>query len=1538
MTRQFCPKCGSDYVSPYPRHGRWRCFEDGCGAEWTDQETDRLGIVGRGVSLSEADDPHIQRACRDLAERTTWVTDIAESWPAPIAHEYHRLREEVEIGRVLGVIWQFKDVCEVLIKLPAIVMARATMVGDSHWTCSTAELRRELAVRLLQKPLSMGDWLQLADTTLAQALCHQEGLVGGLARLFRTRGRGKPKQTALTQNLRESIGWRNDVLGHGALRLKVSRYLGELEGLLLGLNCALETESVRGVWKEARLMTSDGTTLHGWSEIRRFHESEQDRHHELDVGLCLDWEGRQLELLPLLGLRRCRVCDKQDVFFFDHRRGEANKCRLYFLDYLAGHRMQCPGHLEPELAQPVPGSTTFPETGHSASSDYHQRSVDDLLAGKALETHYLSPTYLRETIRSFVEGREKGVCWLRAPAHIGKSVFVRGLVEPTSVSERPLMGGLRVAAVFLQREFRCHQAQIEQTLFDRVRCVLDLNPGENPLPRANFGSQNPGQAIGAWLTEMLSIHRNVVPGAEDNRLLLCLDGLDEAAESTAVWELIPRPDELDPGVFVIVTSRLETGCPYWLWDSLQQRLASSDEDLVVHEVSLEDQGYRSLLHTYFKRELAGLMRRELDATLAHDFRQRGQFPDSGEICGAMAGSSDRFYDSGLVKATLRDASPRSVVAGLAQEWYSEVILPLEERFEQTFWAVLDRGKGLFHHVAHLCALLTTYDIKDADVAHLPDGGSLIGSYLAELDRILPEKEWGYLKRLLLTLASAEAAFARTAEVLGPHAGTPQTQGIPLPVLAGLMGEGTPTTRLVFGLYSLKEVLRVDRKHSNHAHYSLGLKDLGQDLRTVWPAAERAFHHRLAIIFYEQWADRWEELDSTEPTTEYLLLTLLAHADLSGDEKLRDRILEDGDLGCRLRKWATEVLERSNQDANLPFVLDGLTEGGALYGLSLAVFSALAENSGDDCWLYELAVTHVERAKALSPWLHTEVLSDLMRAIALLDDLRERLIPKGKWTVAWHQTLIDALRRAALQGYRTSTKKDLANSNEALERLSSLRLQTVSSEWQPEWQLSMAVAHTRHSHAQLSRQSLSAALVHANRAVEMLASLPDLPGRQSGTQGSPRDQYEGWWHRKRDEISEIDSSIFPGDIKALLAKAHLVRGNVLLAQEDLSRAIGEFESFVCLGGDFRDLSFEDGQDMVLVETYLRRGEIRLEEHQWTEAVADCGRVIDLLAEKRNDERAFWSQDDHERMATAHTYRANAYRVLDDLPGALNEYSTALRLWEELKENANPDWQPCSEHELNELLDKVLGLETSSDSEDGLAEDLSSYLDERPQPHDEDDDTWQILFAEAYVGRGMIFLSNNQALDAMNDLTCARELNRGLAAQWSARNVNGELESNSNRQAELHIQLARVESRLAHALVAHGDLGAAIGAFQSAHGIYDRLVRHERRTELADRLAKIEHDLGNAFFAQRDLDTAIGAFQRARGIFTHLVDQEGRTELANRLAEVEYELGNALHTARHLDAAIEAFQRARGIFERLVDQEGRTELADRLAEVERRLGIA
>jgi hypothetical protein len=155
-----CPKCKSDaIVRIYEHH---QAFCKNCHHGWHIE----AAPPSSDVLLSNALDLESKQFCKNLADSSNWVDKVANEWPAPIAHEYYRLRVILaDEQQIISAIWQFTDVAELLIKFPTVVMAQWVLIRRAD-----SDLASQVKQDLLAKPLSMGHWQHLARDILAKSL------------------------------------------------------------------------------------------------------------------------------------------------------------------------------------------------------------------------------------------------------------------------------------------------------------------------------------------------------------------------------------------------------------------------------------------------------------------------------------------------------------------------------------------------------------------------------------------------------------------------------------------------------------------------------------------------------------------------------------------------------------------------------------------------------------------------------------------------------------------------------------------------------------------------------------------------------------------------------------------------------------------------------------------------------------------------------------------------------------------------------------------------------------------------------------------------------------------------------------------------------------------------------------------------------------------------------------------------------------------------------------------------------------------------
>lgn len=408
-------------------------------------------------------------ACRELGLHppAPWVDAVSEQWPGPIAHEYQRLRDVLAQGQIVAAIFQLRDLAEVLVKFPALVMARDLI---EHGDAAAA---REARKSLFGGLLSMGHWVgRIAGGTLAAEMARvrkdHDLLLPELADWF---GAGDRNQAAWVAVLKKLVEWRNTNLGHGVFRLNPQEYLPELIEAVGAINRQLAAQVAQGLWAEVRLCGAEAVTLTGWQAIRHWHDGPAGAAHlEQEAPLWLEKGGRTLQLAPLAMLRRCTVCARQDVFLYDSLGGHSLRDGFTLLDYLSGHRLSLPIHRATTLhaeAQAVADSPDAPVVANDTAKpdeDYGNSIVNEMLEAKLLAARYLRPDYLREPLRAFVDTNERGVFWLTAPSHTGKSVFTHGLAFPAEMGDKPLWPTPATAVVVLhiRREFKTWPAQLRE--------------------------------------------------------------------------------------------------------------------------------------------------------------------------------------------------------------------------------------------------------------------------------------------------------------------------------------------------------------------------------------------------------------------------------------------------------------------------------------------------------------------------------------------------------------------------------------------------------------------------------------------------------------------------------------------------------------------------------------------------------------------------------------------------------------------------------------------------------------------------------------------------------------------------------------------------------------------------------------------------------------------------------------------------------------------------------------------------------------------
>ncbi|GEM_PF-2601346 len=135
-------------------------------------------------------------------DSTVWNENIIKKAPSIIAYEYEKLRKLLLSGSTYGVQLQIKDLFEVILKFPALII-----LAESLQTKKKKEEYNDILHFMTSKQLSLGDWSQIANSILKKELKRDDVMIYLLKDVY---------EIYKKHNI---ISWRNDNIGHGALKL-----------------------------------------------------------------------------------------------------------------------------------------------------------------------------------------------------------------------------------------------------------------------------------------------------------------------------------------------------------------------------------------------------------------------------------------------------------------------------------------------------------------------------------------------------------------------------------------------------------------------------------------------------------------------------------------------------------------------------------------------------------------------------------------------------------------------------------------------------------------------------------------------------------------------------------------------------------------------------------------------------------------------------------------------------------------------------------------------------------------------------------------------------------------------------------------------------------------------------------------------------------------------------------------------------------------------------------------------------------------------
>lgn len=1311
-----CPFCGSVRTRLRDRPSEWECDE--CKRRFPDSPE------------ATTDDPTTEQQYRNrttaLADHPGWIDAIERNWPGPIAHTQRLLRKALRNGQVDSAALIFRDFAELIGRLSALVLAQDLRSN------ATAPPAKEILQALFGAPQTMGVWIQLADQWARDAQREARSLVfPEIAGLWRTPG---GKRTQFHALLRDGITqWRNETIGHGVRGADQGPLLDDLERFLGDRppNIHVALLPFADLWNGTSWSDASGRSLMGTDAIDAAattgHDPQQSHMILLKRG------ARELALHPWISMRHCPVCGRRETFLYDSTRVRGTAPNFRLSSYESGHAFELPGAADLQMRGDY-YKTDKPSV--DARSGFEGDSIDDeiatLLEQQSFEADYLSPGYLRDALRDFVEATTDaptgGVLWLRAPAHVGKSTFVRGL-DPRSLGqlkEDPLIDGLAVAIFHIRREYQHHLAQFADQLRDTLRTVLNIRAQRARLPSLDIDTPGP-EKFCAFLRSFQRL--------ADRNILVVIDGLDELPEhEPGIADLIPPASLMPARVALMVTSRLPSELPAWL-----QAKSATLQSSTLLTVDLAHAGYVSLMNDYARRTISRAA--TSDPSLPERLRQA-----SGERFAHFAFLVQRVRDGRLDPANIaRLAAPEQLVPQyidalfdryggtatgdllqrtllwitLAEEAYIRHDMGLPALI-QTAWEglpmrvlckVLEAQPDMTPRLAYvlylLKPLLVTFRGEQDSMNYrlgIKDLASVIrGSHSEALDEMLDK----LIARLLTQQEDHDASLPREEDLewMATH------------------------------LDGLKDLLPVHRQRA-------------------WclESTSRQTLERLLRAFIKEGDQERKSMRLRSALSRFCV----AHAII---EWCSANALPQDERLAWLRTCRLQVL--NNSGIALIELGDGVAARGA-YTAAIEILTGLAapRNSGAEL---DLASAYMNRALAANAFDSRAALADFSSAIELCEALR-RNAGAGELSDELMETLAHAYLNRGLALNDSDRPAALADYDQGLSYLVALR-QRPGNASSPDLMHALAVAHLNRGLA-LSANDLHAARLAYEQAIALwddiqqkhgalpprmvsdmartyvnlgfVLSVNDAPAALKadeeaialckslvdGTQaefvpGHARDLAVARLNRGNvlntlglpGAIDDYDAAIallerlearlgdqFTPDMAHSLATCHMNRGSVLSAAQTAD-ALTAYGRAIKIGEMLRTRhadEFTGEMQTQLAQTYMDRGMAHASMKEWAGALADLDESISLLEALRRDDKSRFGQDMTGALSLAYLHRGDVSYSSGEAGGAAG-YDMAIRLIENL---------PVQGSSLTPDLTDTLALAYQRRGEQGHAEDTQA----------------------------------------------------------------------------------------------------------------------------------------------------------------------------------------------------------------------------------------
>lgn len=534
------------------------------------------------------------------------------NFPTIIAHEYYRLKELDMAGESYGTFLQIKDMYEIILKFPVIIMIEGLIYSlKNEEICESGNRRNNILRLFIEKPLSLGDWENIASKIAElsgkelpkknfELYRDTSKYLGEIIKLFKVKINNESKNIS---------SWRNDYIAHGALSFDDSKFRDEIRIMINNINNIMKKSEK--YYSNMELTDKDGQILKG-HEIK--HINEED---EILMRYDISSGDNNLILSPF-------VYTESYTYLFDSFSHYSNTA--YRLNYSHGKKGKCYKSIDTLLElKKLLNLDELDNEGIDRENHLtlQLKKIEEILKNKII----IKPNYLNDYLMprlGYGENKRsynKGVFMIRAERGMGKTIFTKildDLGDTSTKEKKPENYNKIIKRVYhINNTYGSQLSTFKHNLLNDLCSTFQTPNAVIGKIREEFSKLdfcNDLEKIKRQFARILNISFNELnkvyykeSGIKKEKFLLVIDGIDEfnykyEEHERTIFDFIPRPDMLDEGIFILLTSRLHEE----LNDS--ERLQREIEEIKLTEPAevitrSSSEGYVSLLYRHIDKNL-----------------------------------------------------------------------------------------------------------------------------------------------------------------------------------------------------------------------------------------------------------------------------------------------------------------------------------------------------------------------------------------------------------------------------------------------------------------------------------------------------------------------------------------------------------------------------------------------------------------------------------------------------------------------------------------------------------------------------------------------------------------------------------------------------------------------------------------------------------------------------------------------------------------------------------------------------------------------